>query len=81
MQCDISMLSGGESARVSLAFTLALSEIFNSPIIMLDECTASLDEELTNTVFNSIKSTFNDKLVIIVAHQISEALFDKVIQL
>jgi DNA repair exonuclease SbcCD ATPase subunit len=81
MQCDISMLSGGESARVSLAFTLALSQIFNSPIIMLDECTASLDEELTNTVFNSIKSTFNDKLVIIVAHQISEALFDKVIQL
>lgn len=81
MEADISMLSGGELCRVILAFTLALSEIFNSPFIMLDESTASLDQELTTTVFECIKDNFSDKLCIIVAHQIVKGGFDTVIDL
>ena len=81
MECDINMLSGGELARVVLAYTLALSEIFNTPILLLDECTASLDQELTNLVFDGIRENFKGKLVLIIAHQIIMGTFDKIITL
>lgn len=81
MECDINMLSGGELSRVILAFTLALADMFNTPILLLDECTASLDQDLTTTVFNSIREHFNGKLVIIIAHQVVTGVFDKTIKL
>ena len=81
MECDINMLSGGELARVVLAYTLALSEIFNTPILLLDECTSSLDQELTNVVFDGIRENFKGKLVLIIAHQIIMGTFDKIISL
>jgi DNA repair exonuclease SbcCD ATPase subunit len=80
-ECDLGSLSGGELQRVVLAFTLALSEIFNSPLLMLDESTSNLDQELTNLVFDVIKEHFKDKLVLIVAHQIVVGLFDKIINI
>lgn len=81
MECDLMMLSGGELARVVLAFTLALSEIFNTPLMLLDECTASLDQDLTNDVFEGIREHFGGKLVLIIAHQVVSGTFDKVIKL
>ncbi len=81
MECDITMLSGGELSRIVLAYTLALSEMFNSPVLLLDECTASLDQDLTNVVFDGIRDNFNDKLVLIIAHQVVSGTFDKVISL
>lgn len=81
MEADINMLSGGELSRVVLAYTLSLCEIFNSPIVMLDECTASLDAELTSTVMEGIKKNFANKLVIIIAHQVIEGDFDRQINL
>lgn len=81
MEAEISMLSGGELARVILAFTLALAEMFNTNMILLDECTASLDEELSNTVFEGIRDNFNGKLVLIIAHQVVTGAFDKKILL
>ena len=78
---DLSMLSGGELSRVILAFTLALAEIHNSPIILLDECTSSLDQELTNSVITGLKENFGNKLVILIAHQVVQGMFDKIIQL
>ena len=80
MECDLNMLSGGELARIILAYTLALSEIFNTPLLMLDECTASLDQDLTSDVFETIKDNFKGKLVLIVAHQIITGTFDNVIK-
>ena len=81
MEADINMLSGGEMARVVLAYTLALSEIFNSPLIMLDECTASLDGDTTSIVMEGIKKNFSHKLVIVIAHQVIEGDFDRKISL
>ena len=79
--CDITNLSGGETSRVILAFTLALGEIFNVPLLMLDECTASLDSESTSIVFDTIKEHFKNKTVLVVAHQCTEGVFDKIIKL
>lgn len=81
MECDFQMLSGGEMSRIVLAYTLALAEMFNSPLLLLDECTASLDQETTNHVFDSIKDHFSGKLTIIVAHQVVTGIFDRSISL
>jgi DNA repair exonuclease SbcCD ATPase subunit len=78
---SIDTLSGGEKARVVLAFTLALSEMYNVPLIMLDEATSSLDSELTGEIIENIKDCIKNKMVIMVAHQIhTNAQFDHIIQ-
>jgi exonuclease SbcC len=81
MECGISSLSGGELSRVILAFTLALTEMFNIPLIMLDECTSSLDQELNGVVVNSIKKYFYNKTVLVISHQSLAGIYDKVIEL
>ena len=81
METDLTSLSGGELSRVILAFTLALSEIFNSPILLLDESTASLDQDSTTIVFDAIKENFKNKFVLIVAHQVVLGIFDKIIKI
>lgn len=79
MEADINMLSGGELSRVILAFALALGEMFNTPMMLLDECTASLDQELTGAVMDGIRDHFTGKLVLIIAHQVVKGQFDKVV--
>lgn len=81
MDCDLGSLSGGELARVVLAFTLALSDMFNTPMLMLDECTASLDEETTATVFEAIKENMKGKPVLVIGHQIVQGIFDKILKI
>ena len=80
METDISTLSGGEISRVVLACALSLSTIFSSKLILLDECTSSLNIELNDIVLETIKKEFSDKLVLIISHQVStHAIFDQVI--
>lgn len=81
MDCDLNMMSGGETSRIILAYTLALAEMFNTPLIMLDECTASLDQETADDVFEAIRENFNGKLTIIIAHQVVTGTFDHTINL
>ena len=81
MECELNMLSGGELSRIILAYTLALTELFNSPLVLLDESTASLDQESTNIVFDAIKEHCNTKTVIIIAHQVIQGGFENVISL
>jgi exonuclease SbcC len=81
MEMDLSMLSGGEVSRVILSFTLAFADLYNSPLILLDECTSSLDQDLTTSVLEGLKEHFGSKLCLIVAHQVVKGAFDKVITL
>jgi exonuclease SbcC len=81
MECDLQMMSGGEMSRIILAYTLALAEMFNTPLLLLDECTASLDQETADHVFESIRDNFNGKLTLIVAHQVVTGTFDKTVSL
>ena len=78
---DITNLSGGERDRVNLAFTLALSEIFQSPILLLDECIASLDYENCSNVLQTIREHYKGEYVVCVHHQANEGLFDSVINI
>lgn len=83
MTCNnLDSLSGGEYARVNLAFTLSLAEIFKTPILLLDETMSSLDEDIADVVFLSIKKHFKTIPVISILHQVqSEGDFDQVIKL
>lgn len=81
MDCDLSMLSGGELSRVILSYTLAFGEMFNSQLLLLDECTSSLDAETSNVVFDAIRDHYTGKLVVVVAHQVVEGIFDRTINL
>lgn len=80
-ETDISCLSGGEFSRVVLAYTLAFAEMFNTPLIMLDECTSSLDQESTTMVLENIKSVFNEKNILIIAHQVVSGAFDNIYEI
>jgi DNA repair exonuclease SbcCD ATPase subunit len=80
MNCDISLLSGGEQARLNLAFILAFAHVFHSPLLLLDECTSNLDQELTTTVLEHIEAVGIPKVVLI-AHQIVEGNFTQILRL
>lgn len=80
-ETDMSILSGGEKDRIDLAFTLAMSEIFKSKVLLLDECISSLDHSNSENVIEGLRELYKGKLVIVVAHQVNEGLFDHVVKL
>ncbi len=60
-------LSGGEKQRISIARAL----LKNSPIILLDEATASLDADSEHEIKMAINELIKDKTVIIIAHRLN----------
>ena len=58
-------LSGGERQRISIARAL----LKDSPIILLDEATASLDADNETLIQQAISRLIKDKTVIIIAHR------------
>ena len=80
-ECDFGNLSGGEQTRIILAYTMAFSEILSSPVVMLDEAMASLDQDTTDTVSKTIKYNCKNKIIILIAHQVVQGNFDRTISL
>ena len=80
-EADLVSLSSGERDRVILAFSLAVHHLQSGKIVMLDECTSSLDAESSNVVFSKIKTNLEDHCVLIVAHQIVQGIFDDVLEI
>lgn len=74
-------LSGGEQSRVCLAYQLALSDLFNSPILMLDEAFSGLQTDLKEECIEALKTVSLKKLIIIAEHGTNDALFDEVIEI
>lgn len=73
-------LSGGEYARLQLAYTLALAYITRSELLLLDECVAHLDSGNATTAFDVIQDQFADTTyIVIVAHQVVTGNFATVI--
>ena len=70
-------LSLGEMERIAIARAI-YSE---SPILLLDECSASLDLETEKKVISNILSMQNKTILLISHHKYDESLFDKVIDL
>ena len=70
-------LSLGEMERIAIARAI----YSDAPIMLLDECSASLDLETEKKVINNILSLNNKTIVLISHHKYDESLFDQVIDL
>ena len=81
MTCDPSTLSGGEYDRVQMAFTLAIADLVQSPIILLDESISSLDEKTSSSILKSITNNIHNKSIINVAHQVCKGSFTEIVKL
>lgn len=77
---DLDALSGGEFARVNLAITLALAEMYQVNLLLMDESLASLDHATSTKVLKAIKNLYRGT-VLCVAHQTVTGTFDKCIDL
>lgn len=64
---DAFNLSGGQKQRLAIARVF----IKNSPLVILDEVTSSLDKELQEKINETVFRDLEDKTVIIITHNIS----------
>ena len=70
-------LSLGEMERIAIARAI----YSDSPILLLDECSASLDASTEKKVMSNILGLENKTIILISHHKYDEKLFDKVIDL
>lgn len=70
-------LSLGEMERIAIARAI----YSDSPILLLDECSASLDSNTEAKVMSNILNMQNKTIILISHHKYDETLFDKVIDL
>ena len=70
-------LSLGEMERIAIARAIYC----DAPILLLDECSASLDAQTEKKVISNLLSLENKTIVFISHHKYDESLFDQVVDL
>jgi len=82
---NVNQMSGGEGDRVSLGLVLALNRVSTSPILLLDECMASLNDALRESCLQSLRDSVpqgdGGKTILCINHEDVEGNYDDVIRL
>lgn len=76
-----SLLSGGETDRLSIALTLTMALYSNSQMILLDECMASLDENLREKCFDVLRKFAPGKTIVNICHEAVEGHHDDKVEI
>jgi DNA repair exonuclease SbcCD ATPase subunit len=77
----LSNLSGGEKSRACLAFQLGLSELYKSPILMIDEGFSGLGDTDKEQCLEILHDIAKDKLVLVIEHGAGSSHFDATIDI
>lgn len=79
---SVDELSGGEIQRCELAFILAINDMLNSNVLLLDECLNNLDSEINQDVLTFLReSNKKQRLTLVVSHEATTGVFDTVVKL
>jgi len=73
-------LSGGQQSRLCLAFQLALSDMYDSPLLMLDEAFKGVDADTMKICFKAIREISKRKLVLVIEHFAAPHYFDRIVE-
>jgi DNA repair exonuclease SbcCD ATPase subunit len=75
--------SGGETDRISLGFSSAITTFSPFPLLMLDECISSLDTEMKDKVIRALRqqAKMTNKAVVLICHDAVDGLFDHVAEI
>jgi ABC-type dipeptide/oligopeptide/nickel transport system ATPase subunit len=75
--------SGGETDRISLGFSSAITGFSPFPMLLLDECISSLDSDMKDKTIRALRVQAKrlNKSIILVCHDAVEGLFDHVCEL
>lgn len=74
-------LSGGQRTRLRAAFNLAMCDLYNSPILILDEAFSGVDSNTIMDCLAAIHPISQRKLVLVIEHGASGYEYDKVINI
>jgi ABC-type glutathione transport system ATPase component len=74
-------LCGGESQKCELAFLLAVNDLLQGRIILLDEALPGLDQDVNIETINYLKEFCGSKLIIVTAQRAVEGIFENVVSL
>ena len=80
LNCGVSSVnfSGGARNRIVLASLLAVNDMLDSSIIMLDECLNNLDPEGNTDVFEFLREHAKGKLMLVCSHEAVQGIFEEV---
>jgi DNA repair exonuclease SbcCD ATPase subunit len=75
--------SGGETDRISLSLSMAITSFSQFPLLMLDECISSLSSDLKDKTIRALRqhAKKTQKIVVLVCHDAVDGLFDHVCDL
>ncbi len=74
---SVEELSGGERQRCDCAYLMAINDMVNSPMILLDECLNNLDSEVNTEILTLIRDLCGgNKLVLVISHEAIRGVFD-----
>ena len=75
------LLSGGEDDRVSFGMIIALNMISSSPILLLDECFNSLNDEYREVCLHAVQKYLRNKTTLVIIHEANQGWFDEQLDL